>query len=192
MKIPEIPFEPFSKMARFSREVLISEKIDGTNSTIFINENNEIFAASRNRWITPEDDNYGFAAWVDRNKIELLKLGFGLHRGEWWGQGIQRNYGLKERRFSLFNVSRWINDESERIDPKQEIKPACCHIVPVIFRGPMDSINEMVKDAVGELIHKGSRAAPGFPEPEGVIIWHTAANIGFKKTLVDDHKHKSQ
>jgi len=179
-------------MARFSRDVIITEKIDGTNAQIVIEQDGTFLCGSRTRWIIPGDDNFGFAKWAHENKDELMKLGPGQHFGEWWGQGIQRNYGIKEKRFSLFNVSRWINDESERIDPKQEIKPACCHIVPVIFRGPMDSINEMVKDAVGELIHKGSRAAPGFPEPEGVIIWHTASNTGYKKTLVDDHKHKSQ
>lgn len=27
--------------------------------------------------------------------------------------------------------------------------------------------------------------------PEGIVIWHTAANIGFKKTIKDDEKPKS-
>ncbi len=29
--------------------------------------------------------------------------------GEWWGSGVQRGYGLQkgDKRFSLFNVSRW-------------------------------------------------------------------------------------
>lgn len=50
---------------------------------------------SRTRWITPEDDNYGFAKWANENKEELLKLGIGQHFGEWWGSGIQRGYNLQ-------------------------------------------------------------------------------------------------
>ncbi len=64
-----------------------------------------MFIGSRTRWITAQDDNHGFARWVEGNKQELLKLGAGRHFGEWWGSGIQRGYGLQkgEKRFSLFN-----------------------------------------------------------------------------------------
>jgi hypothetical protein len=27
--------------------------------------------------------------------------------------------------------------------------------------------------------------------PEGVIVYHVAANTSFKKTIEDDHKHKN-
>src|ERR1700744_4152565 len=87
----------------------------------------KISAQSRNRLLTPgKNDNYGFAGWVEENKEELFKLGPGHHFGEWWGKSIARNYGLDERRFSLFNVKRWVEDT----------KPSCCHVVPVIYAGP--------------------------------------------------------
>ncbi|KKK97207.1 hypothetical protein LCGC14_2655100, partial [marine sediment metagenome] len=35
-----------------------------------------------------------------------------------------------------------------------------------------------------------SLAAPGFKEPEGIIIYHIAANQMFKKTFDHDEKHK--
>ncbi len=185
------PFNGFPKMSRFSRDVIISEKIDGTNAQIFITDDGQFLCGSRTRWIVPGDDNFGFAAWAHANKDELMKLGPGQHFGEWWGNGIQRKYGIKEKRFSLFNVSRWINSESERKDAKQEIKPACCHIVPVLAVGPMDAVNEMIEVCIEDLIKSGSQAAPGFVEPEGIVIYHTAANVGFKKTLKDDHQPKS-
>src|SRR6478609_4562760 len=114
-------FQEFPKMPRLSREVIITEKIDGTNAQVLITPEGEIHAGSRTRWITPESDNFGFAAWVRDNREQLLQLGPGRHFGEWWGSGIQRRYGLTEKRFSLFNVKRW-----------GESRPACCHVVPVL------------------------------------------------------------
>ena len=37
----------------------------------------------------------------------------------------------------------------------------------------------------------GSSAAPGFKQPEGIIIYHTAGNLLFKVTLVGDEKPKT-
>ena len=94
-----IDFKEFPKMARWSREVIITEKIDGSNASIYIGENDEFLTGSRTRWINPDDDNFGFSRWAHENKEELLKLGSGIHFGEWWGCGIQRKYGLSEKRF---------------------------------------------------------------------------------------------
>lgn len=179
----EEAYIPFPKIPRLNREVIVSEKIDGTNAQVFIAEDGvTMLAGSRTRWITPEADNFGFAAWVRDNHDELLKLGPGRHFGEWWGSGIQRGYGLPkgERRFSLFNVSRWSDDAG---------RPACCHVVPTLMRGQFTTIS--VGLCVEELRDGGSRAAPGFAKPEGVIVFHTAANAGFKVTLEKDEEPKS-
>lgn len=107
---PEHAFVEFPKLARAARQCIITEKIDGTNAQVYISDDGfTMKVGSRTRWITPQDDNFGFAAWVEANREELMKLGPGRHYGEWWGSGIQRAYGLPkgERRFSLFNVSRW-------------------------------------------------------------------------------------
>ena len=124
-------FVPFPKLARYSREVVVTEKIDGTNAQIRITEAGEVFAGSRTRWITPAADNHGFAAWVEAHRAELLSLGPGSHFGEWWGRGIQRGYGVPDKRFSLFNVARWGEGGTDEAN-----KPACCLIVPVLYRGP--------------------------------------------------------
>ena len=172
-------FMPFPKMPRLIREVIITEKIDGTNAQIFIADDGEtMLIGSRNRWITPADDNAGFARWCEENRAELLKLGPGRHFGEWWGQGIQRNYGLKEKRLSLFNVARWAEE-----------RPACCHVVPVLYRGMFDTA--AVDQILSRLEANGSLAAPGFMNPEGVIVFHTAGNFGMKKTIKKDELPKS-
>jgi hypothetical protein len=184
-------FEPWPKMARLSRECVITEKIDGTNAQVFITEDGQIFAGSRTRWITPADDNYGFARWVEENKSELLKLGPGRHFGEYWGAGIQRRYGLTEKRFSLFNTLRWCSTHRGPVEmlPGQELAPACCHVVPVLYRG--EFLTSHIFSCLSDLKNLGSFAAPGFMSPEGIVIYHTAAGVAFKKTILGDESPKS-
>ena len=194
----EHPFTPFPKLARLQREVIITEKIDGTNAQIFITDDGRMLTGSRTRWIYPEDDNFGFAAWARDHKDELMQLGPGHHFGEWWGRGIQRNYGLDERRFSLFNVARWclhgetpeqIPTADPRIVKMQEVLPRCCHLVPIMRRGI--NITTMAESALYELSQRGSIAAPGYKFPEGIVVFHVAGNVGFKMTLDNDGVPKS-
>lgn len=185
-------FQGFPKIARFSREVIVTEKIDGTNGCIFIGDlRDEFLVGSRTQWITPEKDNHGFARWAYEHKDELLaKLGPGRHFGEWWGSGIQRGYGLKngEKRFSLFNVSRWVLFGSIPAE-KQEILPSCVGLVPILWRGNMNDLN--TNDILSDLVKNGSKASTGFMEPEGIVIYHIAGNVGFKKTIKKDDQPKS-
>ena len=178
----EETFEKFASIHRLSREVIVTEKIDGTNAQICVSDDmTDLRAGSRKRWIEVGDDNFGFAHWVQENKAELLTLGPGRHYGEWWGSGIQRKYGLEngEKRFSLFNTHRWGNDET---------RPSCCHVVPVLTQLP--AFDTVAIDAVlADLQEMGSQAAPGFMDPEGIVVFHVASQAVFKKTLGDDgHK----
>lgn len=180
-------FKEFKKIPRLSREMIISEKIDGTNGVIYIDENNNLFAGSRNRWLwgsTQDEihnDNHAFAFWVKNNKEELLKLGKGYHYGEWYGKGIQRGYGLNEKRFTLFNSSRWSDDL---------IRPTCCEVVPVLYEGEFNT--EIINTILDNLRKGGSYAVPGFMNPEGVVIYHIASGQYFKKTIENDEKHKGE
>ncbi len=172
-------FEPFQKIARLSRDCVITEKLDGTNASVYIGEDGTFLAGSRTRWITPEDDNFGFARWANEHRDELLLLGHGHHFGEWWGAGVQRGYGLKEKRFSLFNTHRW-SDPATR--------PACCSVVPVVYSGPFTTF--YATEALLRLEKEGSLAAPGFMDPEGIIVYHEAAKQLFKKTIKGDEEGK--
>lgn len=180
-------FESFSKIPRLSREMIVTEKIDGTNGQIAITEEGQMYVGSRNQWILSPDggyqsDPFGFARWALDHKEELVaKLGAGRHYGEWWGSGIQRGYGLTkgEKRFSLFNTSRW-GDES--------VRPSCCGVVPILYRGVFDHI--IILDCLNSLRRSGSVASPGFMRPEGVVIFHVAGNCFFKKTVEKDEEPK--
>lgn len=177
----DMEFVSFQSIPRLSREVIITEKIDGTNAQVFVAGTGRIYAGSRTRWLTPDNDNFGFAAWVKEHENELRALGPGHHFGEWWGKGIQRGYGLDERRFSLFNVSRWSDEAGQR--------PPICHVVPVLMRAVFTEIDW--SDVMLALTAAGSRAAPGFPFPEGIVVYHPQGNVLFKKTFKNDDKGKS-
>lgn len=219
-----IEFKEFPKMARLTREVVITEKIDGTNAQIYIASpdthdalelgrivvaaNRDLglvmLAGSRTQWVTPERDNFGFAKWVQANADQLWALGAGQHFGEWWGSGVQRGYGLTngEKRFSLFNTSRWadrhmgdlvyMGDGAVGPIPAegQQFAPACCYVVPVLYRGLFHEVK--ADHMIERLRAEGSLAAPGFTKPEGVVVYHTASGTFFKKTIEKDEKPKSQ
>lgn len=226
-------FQKFNKIPRLSREIIITEKIDGTNGQIYIlefdniynafngNYNSEwlekhtlkivdsedhnnryyFFAGSRKRWLdtSSNGDNYGFAKWVQANAEELLKLGEGRHYGEYMGKGIQRGYGLDEKRFYLFNVGKWNKYGDEKrlisIDPKTKEErytkdaPKCCETVPILYQGIFDTLE--IKCQLNDLIERGSFIVPGYMNPEGIIIYHTASGQLFKKTIKDDEKPKT-
>lgn len=175
-------FMGFPKIPRLRRLAYITEKIDGTNAHVHILDDGRVLAASKNRYITPAEDNHGFAKWVQQHTALLREvLGPGRHYGEWWGQGINRGYGLTEKRFSLFNVERWADID---VLTGEEL-----HVVPTIAvvhefdTGAVDA-------AIGRLKEIGSFAAPGFLRPEGVVVYHTAANAYFKQTIEGDEKPK--
>jgi RNA ligase len=198
--------------------MVITEKLDGTNSAVGIVElppdegqgvivPDDIFhvvqltdisatapasvryfgmyAQSRNRLIRPGKvtDNYGFAQWVcDNAPLLVTDLGPGVHFGEWWGNGIQRGYGLPEgdKRFSLFNVSRY---------SKRPLYTPGLATVPVLQQWTFDT--DVVRDTLDELVRNGSQAAPGYMRPEGMVVFHTAAGQVFKVTVDNDASPKS-
>lgn len=209
-------FQPWPKIARLNRDIVITEKIDGTNAAIGVLadccdlpedehggmltierghnwQRAAVYAQSRTRIITPEQDNFGFAAWVrDHAKALAALLGPGLHFGEWWGLGIQRGYGLPGKRFSLFNTARWgfLNDPDYLATQPRPI----VHCVPVLYEGPFEGINSIERPwdgALDTLRRFGSAAAPGFMKPEGIVVYHTAARTQFKVTLEGDEQPKS-
>ena len=193
-------FTGFGKIPRLKSSMVVTEKLDGTNAQIYItndaiehrlNDWNpqiepncvlskgglSLFVGSRKRWITPDDDNYGFARWVSEHGTELIDfLGEGKHFGEWWGQGIQRRYDMTEKKFSLFNVNRFGKG-------RQEL-PDFLDVVPTLASGNLESgeIDQIMSD----LKSSGSIAAPGFMNPEGIIVWNCKARQYFKSTFEHD------
>ena len=208
-------FTPFPKIPRIARNIVITEKIDGTNAQVVIGQwrdydsdfvikhnliDNQVidgsdycmFAGSRNRWITnePKEDNAGFARWVNEHWQEVIKLGIGQHFGEWWGAGIQRGYGLKEKRFSLFNAGRWQDAYLAMLAGHENAFPKCCHVVPILGLHTFDV--GYIDQTMATLKETGSVAAPGYMNPEGIIIYHTQSKQMYKKTFEMDDTGKGE
>jgi len=172
-------FQEFPKIPRWSRRIIITEKIDGTNGLVYVGGDGIVKAGSRSKWINlgQDHDNHGFATWVKTHEIELRELGPCYHYGEWWGLGINRGYGLKEKRWSLLNTSKW-----------GEKRPSCCHVVPILYDGLMSQ--DQILIALDDLRDKGSMAAPDFKPAEGIVIYHVQGNLYFKKTILNDELPK--
>lgn len=173
-----VEFRAFSKIPRLNRDCSITEKIDGTNALVHISEDGTVTAGQRTMWVRWPNgpDNYGFGAWVKAHEEELRQLGPGSHYGEWYGLGIQRGYGLKEKRFMLFRV------------PKDGVLPACVELSTTLYQGPFST--EIVNETAQLLGLHGSQHVPGFMEPEGIVVFHEASGQRFKVTCRDDEKPK--
>ncbi len=209
---PLAEFQAWPKTPRLFRDVMITEKIDGTNACVFIREEgfgtsagylhadppsttavvlgpakmdnddfpaNEywLYAQSRSRFVTPGSDNFGFAQWVrDSARTLVDDLGPGRHYGEWWGAGIQRKYGQKEKFFSLFHAARW--RDAEFTTPNLEV-------VPVLWEGTFDP--EDLRVILEGLEHRGSGLGP--VPAEGVIVQFKSGER-FKVTLDNEDRGK--
>lgn len=230
---PKDPWFPgMPPIVRLHRDVIITEKINGTNGLIAIKALDQltgdqaepethwpdplmishsdrngldkfaIWAGSKNQWLGPDGDNFGFGAWVLKNGEALISLlGPGLHRGEWWGSGVQTGYGLPkgEKRFSLFNTTRWcstrnftdpmVSCEGTTLIPDAAVPGLS--VVPVLAQVPGQALNYAVNQALDRLQIDGSQAAPGFMRPEGVVIFQPSTLVTFKATLENDEVPKS-
>ncbi|WP_369147059.1 RNA ligase family protein [Streptomyces sp. R44] len=209
MELDGFEFTPWPKTARLFRDIVITEKLDGTNAAIHVRQMEDwetsvdypmeactavvgdvryaLAAQSRNRLITPEHDNYGFARWVHENAAELAYiLGPGLHFGEWWGQGIARKYGQAAKRFSVFNTERWFKTGDDGLD-SMSTRAALSSLVgvvgavPVLYSGVFSEA--AIHTTLSNLAALGSVAAPGFMNPEGICIFHTQTRTVMKVTL---------
>ncbi len=83
-------------------------KQHGTNAAIVLADNT-IRCQSRTAIITPQKDNVGFAAWVEKQKDQWLALGHNnlVIFGEWAGQGIQKGAAVcqvPEKFFAAFGA----------------------------------------------------------------------------------------
>jgi len=179
-------FVEWPKTPRLFRDIVITEKIDGTNAAIHVSPDGQVAAQSRKRLITSENDNYGFARWVHENAADLAYiLGPGLHFGEWWGQGIQRRYGMEMKRFSLFNADRWLKLEPGGNSMENRAHNTLIYgqidAVPVLYSGPFSET--AIRGCLDALRAYGSQAAPGFMNPEGICVYHTQTRSVFKVTL---------
>lgn len=216
MHAAEIEFQKWPSIPRMNRPIIVTEKCDGTNAAVVIHHTDRkptpqldgtspehfphlrytvvddvvyyVAAQSRKKFVRPgkQTDNAGFAGWVWNNAQALTRLGDGYHHGEWFGSKIQCGYGMTdgERKFMLFNSERWNSDTIPDGLSEVGVLPSV-----VLYDGPFSEA-EIVR-CLSLLREQGSRLVPGFDKPEGIVVWHTAAQQTFKVLLENDHLPKS-
>lgn len=186
-------FKAYKKTPRVDKLTFtISEKIDGTNAVLYVHHPHFgevlngtekppfILAGSRSKWLLqepgkPNDDNHGFGRWVKDNEEELMKLPQGYHYGEWYGKGINRAYGLKDRRFMLFNFNRYVKlKEENQLPSVVELETVLADNVS------FEHLNQIGAQVAARLIQGGSVHVPGFRSTEGIILRQAHSDIVHK------------
>ncbi len=171
-------FKSFDKIEQIGKLYMtITQKIHGTNAHVLVYTNEagelDLLVGSRNRYITPDDDNFGFATHVYAHKEEFLKLGLGRHDGEWAGPGINKGEGLAQKTFVLFDARKF---------PEGRPLPPQTAVVPVLYKGTVDFI--IIQEALADLKTNGSKLVPGFMHPEGIVA--QIGGIRYKKVFTEE------
>lgn len=197
-------FKAWGSTKRENKSKTITEKINGTNACV-VAQNGKVTAQSRNRIITPDDDNFGFAKWVYDNAGALIDtLGWGYHYGEWYGEGIQKNpLGIEGKRFALFHATKYTEANGFELSKVDGLET-----VPLLHHGQCDvyTIPGIMQDlqtygtkVQGAKTTPMESAIPGLPvefvynkaaDAEGIIIWNNETRTRTKLLLENDELHK--
>lgn len=144
-------------------------KLHGTNASVCYNKEHGMWAQSRSNIVTVKNDNFGFAAFVERNKEvfqEMFDKEFILEDnhtaciyGEWAGKGIQSGVAISklDKSFFIFavkikdhvkNESYYLSDPSTFKSPEHRIYNIYdfgTYEVEVDLNHPKDPINKFIE-----------------------------------------------
>jgi len=159
-------------------------KLHGTNSGVGYNKADGLWAQSRGNIITPENDNYGFAKFVEDNKESFLELHEHIRFvhpelkdgddviifGEWAGGSIQKGVAISgiEKSLFIFDVKvkpengedayhlppYYLNDNDNNI---YNIEDYLSYNIDIDFEAPEKSQNKLaeITEAVEQLCPVG-------------------------------------
>jgi hypothetical protein len=194
-------------------------KLHGTNAGISYNPVDGIWAQSRKNIITPQDDNLGFAAWVEKNKVAVEQLFEPLKKhlrddntiitifGEWAGGKIQAGMAINKvpNFWAVFDVKvsyskedriflpedEWINmkNHDARIFNVREWKS---WETEIDFEHPEKSLDFL--NEVTESVEKQCPAGTFFGVEgigEGVVWVHRSEKWGVQRFKVKGEKHSN-
>lgn len=158
----------------------ITEKLDGSSCTYYLDLENEFHVCSRNLDLK-FDENNSFWKVAVSNDVSTRMRGLDLHgfalQGELVGEGIQKNrYGLKGQQFFLFDV----------YDVKQG-----CFLPPMERRSLSEELNInhvpvtveefVLEQTVDELLQMAeARSELANTEREGIVFKHSGGQLSFK------------
>lgn len=114
-------------------------KTHGTNAAVRLEIDGSLTFQSRNRIITPQNDNAGFAEWADRKRDFFVDALSSIHErdgdvitvyGEWCGRNIQQGVAVNNlsKRFIAFGIrignsetQRWVDSYLEEFDSPEDL-----------------------------------------------------------------------
>jgi len=160
--IQEVPIPGYAERDKYPVIYRLDKKEILNQKTCFEIDDKvyRLYCGSRTRWITPEEDNFGFANYIYSNAKAFIKyFGVGRHFGEWAGPGINAGEGLIEKTFVLFDYWKF---------PPERVLPPRCIVVPVLYDGKADL--DKITEVFDKLKAEGSSLVPGYMKPEGIVI----------------------
>lgn len=203
----KVEFKEWPKTTRLFRDIVITEKIDGTNAAVQI-----IKAESISHWSHQD----GTKTFFDPQPINVVVLDDGevyvvyaqsrnrlIFPGQdnygfagWVSQhahelvtflGEGTHYGEWwgsgiQRGYGLTKGDkRFSLFNTHRFGNIYEDSHGLLHCVPVLYEGVFDQ--EFIEDTLTQLRLEGSEAELGFMNPEGICIYHTQSKLVQKVTL---------
>ena len=147
--------------------ITITEKIDGANASIAVDENGNLIAFSRRNQLTPENNLQGFYEYVQSLDSFMISCVLGtryIFFGEWLIKHTIRYPEDKMKQFYVFDI--WDN-KTEQYLPWEEVEQRAefcgLKMVPVFYNGPFISW-EHVYSFVGKTEMGGE------PTGEGIVV----------------------
>jgi hypothetical protein len=202
----KVEFQAWPKTSRFFRDIVITEKIDGTNAAVQIikadnlthwkhedgtrsffdpqpldvvmleSEAYVVYAQSRNRLIDAKNDNAGFAGWVTKHAAELVTV---LGEGTHFGEWW--GSGI-QRGYGLTKGEKHFSlFNTHRFNEIEAVSDGLVRSVPILYEGSM--AEGEITAALELLKEHGSMAVRGFTNPEGICVYHTSSRLVQKVTL---------
>jgi hypothetical protein len=137
-----------------SIDYLSKIKLDGKNAAIQIRDN-EVGYQSRNRMLTPDSDNAGFAAWASQYEEQWRSCGNAFDNetviiyGEWFGDRMTKNVAcsrVEGKHFAVFAVQLFTASSSVRLVYPGSIAARLpsipnLHVLPIFGRYTIDENN---------------------------------------------------
>lgn len=213
-----VKFESWGKTGRFFRDIVITEKIDGTNAAIGVVKLEDLYRIHPEG--KPEEatilDNAIFAeATVGGERFGL----YAQSKNRLIAPGNSDNYGFAgwvernaddlaavlgdglhfgewwgsgiQRTYGLKGGDKrfsLFNTRRFKDEYTQQRSNGLLRGVPVLYEGVMDQ--GAIEGALTRLLAFGSEAQPGFMNPEGICIFHTSSGTVSKVTLDNNDKGK--
>jgi hypothetical protein len=212
----EILFREWPKIPRLNREMIVTEKIDGTNAAVVIQPadphpdaheaGEEVDGAGIQLNMHPDEGGFERVVVAAQSRKQIISpekdnFGFALwvrkHAQELADVlGIGYHYGEWygagiQRGYGLTG-----NDKRFMLF---NVKRWADHMGPWVENMEVATVLEegvfstgVARNALEHLREHGSQHVPGFDRPEGIIVFHPQGNVGFKATLEKDEEYKGK